>query len=101
MVGPFHMDAAAELGVTRRVLERRFARLHPRVWVHPDHPMTHADRMAAAALAMPDHAHLTDISRLQQLGLPCGPRSPIRFVVVGDLHIAMEGVFLHRTKRLP
>ena len=26
---------------------------------------------------------------------------PIRFVIQGDLHIAIDGVFLHRTKRLP
>lgn len=99
--GPFHMRRAEEMGVTRRVLERRFVRLHPRVWVHPGRAMTHADRTTAAALAMPERALLTGISRLQQLGLEHGPRFPIRFVVLGDLHIAMEGVSLHRTKRLP
>ena len=55
----------------------------------------------AAALAMPGHARLTGISRIQQLGLDFGPTDPIRFVVRGDLHIAIEGAFLHRTKRLP
>jgi hypothetical protein len=99
--GPFHMRRAAELGVTRRVLERRFVRVHPRVWRHPGHAMTHADRVTAAALAMPEEARLTGISRIQQLGLDYGPRDPIRFVVRGDLHIATEGVFLHRTKCLP
>ena len=38
---------------------------------------------------------------IQQLGLDFGQVDPIRFVVQGDLHIAMDGVFLHRTKRLP
>ncbi len=95
------MRRATELGITRRVLERRFVRVLPRVWRHRDHVMTHADRVTAAALAMPGQARLTGISRIQQLGLEYGPREPIRFVVQGDLHIAIEGVFLHRTKRLP
>jgi hypothetical protein len=99
--GPFHMRRATELGVTRRVLERRFVRVHPRVWCHPDHVMTHADRVNAAALAMPEQARLTGISRIQALGVDFGPRDPIRFIVQGDLHLAMTGVFLHRTKRLP
>ncbi len=101
MIGPFHMDRATGLGITRRVLERHFRRLHPRVWVHPSHRMTHLDRIAAAALAMPDNARLTGISRLQHLGLPFGHLLPIRFVVRGDHHIAIDGVFLHRTKHLP
>ncbi len=57
--------------------------------------------MLAAALAMPARARLTGISRIQQLGLDFGQVDPIRFVVQGDLHIAMDGVFLHRTKLLP
>lgn len=62
--------------------------------------MTHHDWITAARLALPAHAHLTGISRIQQLGLDFGPRLPIRFVVEGDLHLAFENVFLHRTKRL-
>jgi hypothetical protein len=63
--------------------------------------MTHEDRIAAARLALPDSAYLTGISRLQQQGLDFGPRIPVRFVVQGDHHLALDGVFLHRTKRLP
>ncbi len=99
--GPFLRSHAQQLGVTDRVLERRFARIHPRVWCHRDHRMTQSDRVLAAALAMPSRARLTGISRIQQLGLDFGRVDPIRFVVQGDLHIAMDGVFLHRTKRLP
>jgi hypothetical protein len=95
------MRQAAELGISRRVLERRFVRLHPRVWCHPGHPLSNDDRTLAARLAMPARARLTGISRIQHLGLDFGPRAPIRFVVQGALHIAMDGVFLHRTKRLP
>jgi hypothetical protein len=63
--------------------------------------MTDADWVCAARLALPTDAHLTGISRLQQLGLDFGPRRPIRFVVDRDLHLSFDGVFLHRTKRLP
>jgi hypothetical protein len=62
--------------------------------------MTGADWVRAARLALPDHAHLTGISLIQELGLDYGPRKPIHFVVAGDLHLAFEGVFLHRTKEL-
>ena len=44
---------------------------------------------------------LTGISRLQRLGLDFGPRRPIRFVIEGDHHLDLDGIFLHRTKRLP
>lgn len=62
--------------------------------------MSPDDWVMAARLALPPHAHLTDISRLQQLGLDFGPRLPVRFVVEGDLHLAFDNVFLHRTKKL-
>jgi hypothetical protein len=63
--------------------------------------MTQADWVAAATLALPPSAHLTGITRIQRLGLDFGPLRPIRFVVEGDLHLALDGIFLHRTERLP
>jgi hypothetical protein len=63
--------------------------------------MTNRDHVVAASLALPDDAKLTGISRIQQLGLDFGPLRPIRFVVARDLHLALDGVFLHRTVRLP
>lgn len=62
--------------------------------------MSDDDWVAAARLAVPPSAHLTGITRIQQLGLGYGPRRPIRFVVESDLHLALDGIFLHRTKRL-
>ena len=50
---------------------------------------------------LPGEAQLTGITRLQQLGLDYGPRRPFRFVVDRDLHRAVDGVFLHRTKEMP
>jgi very-short-patch-repair endonuclease len=100
--GPFSRDRARRLGVTDRMLNgRRFVRVLPRVFCHRDHVMTPQDWVAAAVLALPDRARLTGITRIQQLGLDFGPRMPVRFVVEGDLHLAFDGVFLHRTKRLP
>ena len=76
MHGPFTVEHSREPGLPRGVLVRRFVRLHPRVWCHPAHPMTHDDRVLAATLALPDRAKLTGISRIQQLGLDFGPRTP-------------------------
>jgi hypothetical protein len=101
MRGPFTVEHSRQLGLPRGVLVRRFIRLHPRVWCHPEHLLSHDDRVLAATLALPDRAKLTGISRIQQLGLDFGPRTPIRFVIRGDHHLALDGIFLHRTKRLP
>ena len=75
-------------------------RVHPRVW-RRDHELSQQDEITAAQLAMPFDAHLTGITRLQTLGLDFGPRYPIRFVVARDHHIALDRIFLHRTKLFP
>jgi hypothetical protein len=98
---PFTLERSRELGLPRGVLGRAFVRVHHGVWVHRHHEMTHEDHVLAARLALPDDARLTGISRLQMLGLGYGPKYPVRFVVQGDHHLAMDGVFLHRTKKLP
>ena len=59
------------------------------------------DWVEAARLALPANAHLTGISRIQACGLDSGPRLPVRFVIEGELHLAFDNVFLHRTKKLP
>lgn len=100
--GPFTRAMAREAGLTdRRLQGKSFVRVLPRVWRHVDHVMSADDWRLAAALALPAAAHLTGISRLQAAGLDYCPRLPVRFVVQGDLHLAFENVFLHRTKVLP
>lgn len=100
--GPFDRTTAQAHGVTSRMLQgKRFVRVHHDVWRLAEHAMTDDDWVTAARLALPAGARLTGITRLQQLGLDFGPRRPIRFVVDRDLHLALDGVFLHRTKRLP
>lgn len=102
LTGPFTRQRALALGVSSRMLEGdRFVRVFPRVWRATDHILSPAELVTAAALALPAHVQLTGITRIQQLGLDFGPRTPIRFVVAGDLHLALAGVFLHRTKKLP
>lgn len=99
--GPFTRAQALDLGVTRSMLvTRRFERLHHAVYRIAGSPITHDERLAAARLALPRFAQLTGISRIQELGLQYGPRLPLHFVVEGDLHLDLEGVFLHRTRSL-
>ena len=78
----------------------RFVRVHPRVWRHRDHVMAWADRVEAARLALPPWARTTHLTRIQMLGLAKGPPRPLHFVVQGELHLALDGIFLHRTKEL-
>lgn len=99
---PFSRDVALDAGIPARVLEgTRFRRLHKGVYCHRDHEMTWADHVLAARLALPASARTTGATRLQELGLDVGPASPLHFVVQGDLHLVLDGVFLHRTVKMP
>jgi hypothetical protein len=100
--GPFARRAALDAGVSERVLEgTRFRRLHKGVYVHRDHTMTWEDRVLAAQLALPPGARTTGVTRLQQLGVDVGSDGTLHFVIEGDLHLALDGVFLHRTVKMP
>ena len=100
--GPFTRAQGKANGVTSRMLQGpRYERVHPRVWKPTDYVMTEEDWLVAAKLALPEGVHLTGITRLQVLGLDYGPRRPLRFVVDRDVHRVVDGVFLHRTKKLP
>lgn len=100
--GPVHRCDVLSAGVSRDVLEGvQFIRLHEAVYVHRDHAMTWDDRVAAAQLALPASARTTGVTRLRQLGLDVGAPFPLHFVVEGDLHLVLEGVFLHRTVEMP
>jgi len=99
--GPFSREAALAAGVTKTMLiGRRFVRVFPRVWRCANHEMTEADWLEAARLTLPEHARLTGITRIRKLGLDFGPARPLHFVVEGDLHLDLEGIFLHRTRKL-
>jgi len=63
--------------------------------------MTWSDHVEAARLALPPSARTTGATRLRQVGLEAGRAWPLHFVVQGDLHLALDGVFLHRTAKMP
>ena len=99
---PFTRAEALRGGITRGVLQGpQFRRLYDGVYCHVDHQPSFADRLAAAKLALPESARTTGITRIQELGIDYGPRCPLHFVVEGDLHLAIDGVFLHRTVKSP
>jgi len=99
---PFSRTEARAQWLSDRMLNaRRFVRVFPAVYRHRDHAMSDNDWVSAARLTLPGRARLTGLSLIQALGLDFGPRSPVRFLVEGDLHLVPEGIFLHRTKRLP
>jgi hypothetical protein len=101
LAGPFTRRQALELGATKTMLAgQRFVRVHPRVWRHRDHQMGWMDEIHAAQLALPAEARLTHVTRIQHLGLGFGPRRPLHFVLEGELHLALDGIFVHRTKSL-
>jgi hypothetical protein len=100
--GVVHRRVALESGVSRDVLEGvQFRRLHEAVYVHRDHGMTWADHVEAARLALPAGARTTGATRLRQLGLDVGSPFPLHFVIEGDHHLVLDGVFLHRTVKMP
>jgi hypothetical protein len=99
---PFHRRQAIALGVTARMLDgSRFVKVFPRIYRHRDHEMSFSDHVLGARLALPAEAHPTGVTRLQMLGLDMGSQKPLHFVVQGELHLALPGVFLHRTVLLP
>ena len=100
--GPFGRAYALALGTPARVLEGvQFRRLHRGVYVHRSHEMTWRDHVEAARLALPASARTTGATRLRQAGFEAGNAWPLHFVVEGDLHLALDGVFLHRTAKMP
>lgn len=99
---PFARSEALGGGISRGVLQGpQFQRLYDGVYCHVGHTCTFADHVAAARLVLPDGARTTGITRIQELGIDFGPRSPLHFVVEGDLHLAIDGIFLHRTVKAP
>ncbi|PKH43490.1 hypothetical protein SAMN05192575_108120 [Nocardioides alpinus] len=99
---PFRRAEALASGITRSVLQGpQFRRVHEAVYCHVAHDPSFADRIAAARLALPPDALTTGITTLQEMGIDHGPRVPLHFVVQGTLHLAVDGIFLHRTVKLP
>ena len=97
-----HARQAKAAGVTHQMLRgKRFVRVHEGVWRHRDHEMTFDDHIEAAQLALPADARVTGITRLQLLGLDFGPRSRSASSWDATCTSLLDGVFLHRTVRMP
>lgn len=86
---------------SRQLQGRELQRLHQGVWVWTGHEMTHRDMIHAARLALPARVRVSHVTRIQQLGLDHGPEDPVHLSIVGDHHLDLEGVFLHRTEVMP
>jgi len=100
--GPFSRAHAVALGTPARVLEGvQFRRLHQGVYVHRSHTMTWTNHVEAARLALPLPARTTGATRLREAGFDVGRAWALHFVVEGDLHLTLDGVFLHRTAKMP
>lgn len=98
---PFSRAEAIGLSVSPRMLRgRRFQRLHHAVYCVRGLELTQALSIDAARLALPERVRLTGITAIQRLGLDFGPRFPLHFVLEGDHHLDLVGVFLHRTVQL-
>lgn len=98
---PFTRQEARDAGVTDRMLQgKRFTRVLPGVWTVRGLVMTWPRRLDAARLALPARAQVTGATRLALAALDTGPRDILHFVVEGDLHLDLPGVFLHRTRKL-
>jgi hypothetical protein len=98
---PFTRREALELGMTPKML--RGARIHTLYrGVHClSADLADSMLLPAARRALPERAHLTGISLIRELGLDYGAPTPLRFVIQGDHHLAIPGIFLHRTVELP
>jgi len=99
---PFHRREFTAAGLSPKLLlGRRFHRVFPGVWARTGHLLTDDDLRLAAGLCLPDAAALSHHSRIQALGLDLGPASPVHFTIDRDLHLAIDGIVLHRTAVLP
>jgi hypothetical protein len=98
----FSRDEALDRGITPRMLEHpRFEALFPSVYRLAGTPLTDLQFIDAAGLALPDDARASHLTRLRRLGLEYGPLQPLHFTIGRDLHLDIEGIFLHRTVVTP
>jgi hypothetical protein len=99
---PFHRHELVAAGLSPKLLlGKRFQRVFPGVWKSVELALTHAQVLTAARKAMPARAGLSHISRIQDLGLDVGLHEPVHFTIAGDLHLDLDGIYLHRTAAMP
>lgn len=97
----FHRREALAAGLTSRMLEHpRFVRIHHAVYRLESTRLDRLGQIEAAALALPDDAVASHMTRLEIAGVRVGSPT-LHFTVARDLHLELEGVMLHRTVKLP
>ncbi|KAA1379655.1 hypothetical protein ESP62_000030 [Aeromicrobium fastidiosum] len=79
----------------------RFRQVYPRVYCLADLELPPDEQIAAARRNLPSDARTTHSTRLRELGMEHGRLEPLHFVVARDLHLDVDGIVLHRTKRMP
>ena len=90
------------LGVTPRMLQhRRFTEVFPRVYRATRTELDDLGLIEAARLCLPSDARVSHLTRLRLLGLDYGSLFPLHFTVARDLHLDIDGIFLHRTEKMP
>ncbi len=98
----FSLAEARRAGITPRMLEHpRFRQVYPRVYCLADLALPPDEQIAAARRNLPSDARTTHSTRLRELGMEHGRLEPLHFVVARDLHLDIDGIVLHRTKRMP
>lgn len=99
---PFSRAEALAAGLTPKMLRHdRFTRVFPSVYADSGLQLTERQVIEAGRLSLPPDARVSHETRLRLLGLDLGPLLPLHFTVGRDLHLAVEGLCLHRTAKLP
>lgn len=98
----FSRGEALAAGITARMLQHpRFEEVFPAVYVVAGTTLTDIGQIEAARLALPGDAALSHVTRFRPLGLGYGHLRPLHFTLGRDLHLAIPGIFLHRTEVMP
>lgn len=94
---PLTRNLADQAGIGRHQLySKRFRQVFRGVFVPAEQPMSLETWIAAARLALPDHAKLTGLTALQSGGLDIGQPLPLQFATNRDVRTRREGITLVR-----
>lgn len=99
--GPFTVDEAAALGISRKVLDgSRFVRLFPRVFAVATLVLTHLDLVRAAQLSLGPHAAASHESGLAVWGVDIGTRGSVHLTTHHRSPTRVGGITMHRSFEL-
>ena len=99
--GPITARDAARLGVSQRVLSRRFRQILPQVYLHPDLPVSIQALARAALMTAPPNTAVAGVTALQLYGIEVGDRLPIRLVSTHLHPVRRRDLRVSRVRTLP